>query len=66
MEETITVPRKAVELMTCTAQVVGEHLAHGYVNPDDAERLRQATSELENAFKPRVSRSEQQRMLWGD
>lgn len=56
-------------MLTCTAQVVAEHLEHGHVTLDDAKNLRKAASELETEVQHKryvQPTQEQQRMLWGD
>ena len=51
MEDAYTLSRKSVDMLTCTAQVVAEHLDHGYVTSEDATRLRAATKEVETEVR---------------
>jgi hypothetical protein len=66
--DTYTLSRKSLDLITCTAQVVAQHLETGYATPVDAEHLRQAVKEVETEIQHRqyMPKLEQQRMLWGD
>ena len=68
MEDAYTLSRKSVDMLTCTAQVVAEHLDHGYVTSEDATRLRAATKEVETEVTNQYLQpsAAQQRMLWGD
>ncbi len=70
MAESYTLPRSTVESLTCTAQVVAEHLEHGYVTSADARVLRAAVQDVEKHLQVRQSGlkppSSQQEMLWGD
>jgi hypothetical protein len=68
MEDTYLVPRKVVDTLACTAQVVAEHLEHGYTTRTDAKQLKDAVSDLESAVRrPAITeKTDSQRSLWGD
>lgn len=69
MDDTYTLSKRSVDAMACTAQVVAEHLEHGFVTSADAKQLREAASELETEVQHRQyvkPTQDQQRMLWGD
>lgn len=68
MDDNYIVSRKAVDTLACTAQVVAEHLEHGYATRADATQLRTAASEVESAVRrPAITeKTDAQRALWGD
>lgn len=67
--DTYTLSKKSVDLLASTAEVVAEHLEHGYVTEADAKQLRLAATELGTEVQQRQylqPSREQQRTLWGD
>jgi len=65
--DTYVLSKKVVESLASTAEVVAEHLEHGYVTETDAKQLRIATSQLTTEVKQcGQAYKDQQRTLWGD